>query len=62
MSDDTDQYPELIERARQRLVTSGMTAGEFAALLPEHLRQPYWSMKIAEVCRAEGVNPDEGTP
>ncbi len=51
-----------IEEHRSRLATPGMTAGEFAALLPEHLRQPYWHMKIAEVCRAGGVNPDEGTP
>lgn len=47
-----------IESYRKRLIRPGMTAGEFAALLPEHLRQPYWRSKIAEVAFREDIDPD----
>lgn len=48
-----------IERLREELVKPGMTAGEFAALLPEHLRQPYWRTKIDELFRGQqGMDPD----
>jgi hypothetical protein len=54
---------EEIEELRRQLARPGMTAGEFAELLPERLRGPYWHMKIGELCRAEGIDPDaEVTP
>lgn len=51
-----------IERLRKSHATPGMTAGEFAELLPEHLRQPYWHSKIAEYVAAEGIDPDREEP
>jgi hypothetical protein len=54
---------EEIEELRRQLVRPGMTAGEFAELLPERLRGPYWRTKLAELCRMEGIDPDaEVTP
>jgi hypothetical protein len=48
-----------IERLRRELGRPGMTAGEFAELLPEHLRQPYWHTKIEQWLRDQGIDPDE---
>jgi hypothetical protein len=50
---------EEIERLRSEHGRPGMTAGEFAELLPEHLRRPYWRMKLDEWFRAQGLDPDE---
>jgi hypothetical protein len=57
-ADESDLAAE-IEGYRARLVTPGMTAGEFAALLPEHLRGPYWNVKIGELARQQGLDPDD---
>lgn len=38
-----------IQQYRERLATPEMTAGEFNDLLPEHLRVPYWEMKLDEL-------------
>lgn len=48
-----------IERYRRELVTPGMTAGEFAMLLPERLRPTYWRQKIEQLCREHGDSGDE---
>jgi hypothetical protein len=55
---DEDALVE-IERLREELGKPGMTAGEFAPLLPEHLRGPYWRMKIEEWFEQQGLDPDE---
>lgn len=39
---------DCIECHRRRYATPGMTAGEFAECLPEHLRQEYWRQKLDE--------------
>lgn len=49
---------EEIEQLRNKHARPGMTAGEFAELLPEHLRRPYWRMKIDEWFRTQGYDPD----
>jgi hypothetical protein len=48
-----------IDRLRTELGRPGMTAGEFAELLPEHLRQPYWRTKIEQLCQEQGIDPDD---
>lgn len=49
-----------IERLREELGKPLMTAGEFAELLPEHLRQTYWRTKIDEWFRGQqGMDPDQ---
>lgn len=49
-----------IERYRREHITPGMTAGEFAQLLPEHLRSTYWHQKIEQVvAREPGVTEDD---
>ena len=50
---------EEIEAYRQRYGKPGMTASEFERYLPEHLKQPYWRMKIEEFFRSEGIDPDD---
>ena len=42
-----------IEKYQRRYVTPGMTVGGFAPLLPEHLRQAYYDMKIEEALDAD---------
>ena len=37
---------EELDEARARLGKPGMTAGELAPLLPEHLRSLYWRRKL----------------
>ena len=49
---------EEIERLRAEHERPGMTAREFAELLPEHLRQPYWRTKTEQWCREQGLDPD----
>lgn len=48
-----------IERLRQELGEPGMTAGEFAPLLPEHLRRPYWRMKLDQWFHEQGLDEEE---
>lgn len=58
---DEDATLAEIERLRVKHVRPGMTAGEFAELLPEHLRQPYWRTRIERWYREQGLDPDEET-
>jgi hypothetical protein len=39
---------EELEAAKEQLGRPGMTAGEMATLLPEHLRSLYWRQKLDE--------------
>lgn len=55
VNDDAAAVASEIEEHRQRLVTPGMTAGEFAALLPPHLRQPYWAVKLEELLATDVI-------
>lgn len=50
---------EQIEDHRRRLATPGMTAGQFAELLPERLRQPYWRSRIDEYFATQEDLDDE---
>ena len=48
---------EELDEARERLGRPGMTAGELAPLLPEHLRSLYWRRKVDEFFAAELGEP-----
>ena len=46
---DTEaHFANCIDCHRDRYATPGMTAGEFARLLPDHLKAPYWERKLSE--------------
>lgn len=53
----TDELAEIADY-RRRFAEPGMLAGEFAELLPQRLRQPYWESKIRELVEREGLDPD----
>lgn len=56
--DSDEHFLDCIECHRACYGRPGMTAGEFAPYLPEHLRQPYWKQKIRELfIRERGVDP-----
>jgi hypothetical protein len=46
MTEPTDVTDE-IDKYRHH-ITPGMTPGDFAQLLPEHLRRPYWEAWLDE--------------
>ena len=49
MPEPTPEELAEIEHYRRLYVTPNMPAGEFAELLPEHLRRPYWALKLDEI-------------
>ncbi|QKW15460.1 hypothetical protein [Verrucosispora sp. NA02020] len=50
--------------ARLRAAQPGITAGEAAPLLPEHLRQPFWERAVGRYLKSElaKVEPGETGP
>lgn len=48
-----EHFNDCIECHRAKYATPGMTAGEFAPLLPEHLRHEYWITKLTQYFEAQ---------